>query len=400
MLISFKRETRRAKRGIAKRISVLLVTTTLVLVLIFLFLGQVTDALPRLPFTLPNLTRLAAVATNGANQWINSGNKISVPLSNFSPPRAKQSAWTQGDTALLDAPSVGRQIAHVGAHFPLTLLGGTTRVGGILWYHVQWSVPKIDRNGWVSASALTFNWPGKVASNASFDALSPDLWSYLTNLGSNTGAVAYDLTRQRIYTYNSSTPFISASSMKVPIMLTFLDSVELQGREPTGDEMNFLTMMIENSDNDSASTLYSAVGGAEGIVTYMQKIGVNDLIPDDDAWGYSTVTPQSMVNLLTLLYSGKILNTSHRALALNLMENVEPDQQTGVGETAPPEAIVALKDGWVIGDDNLWAVNSSGIVTVGNETYIISVFTQAQQALEDGQDIARKVCRSVASLLL
>jgi hypothetical protein len=131
----------------------------------------------------------------------------------------------------------------------------------------------------------------------------------------------------------------------------------------------------------------------------MQKIGVNGLAADDGAWGYSTITPQAMVDLLTLLYNGKILNSNHRTLALNLMENVEADQRIGVGDTAPNNATVALKDGWVVSDDGLWAMNSSGIVTVGNETYIISVYTQAQETLEGGQDITHKVCRTVASLL-
>jgi hypothetical protein len=64
-----------------------------------------------------------------------------------------------------------------------------------------------------------------------------------------------------------------------------------------------------------------------------------------------------------------------------------------------PDATVALQDGWVTGDDDLWAVNSSGIVTVGKETYIITVYTQGQQALEDEENITRKVCSMVASLL-
>src|SRR5262249_1126933 len=136
-----------------------------------------------------------------------------------------------------------------------------------------------------------------------------------------------------------------------------------------------------------------------GITAYMQKIGVNGLFSDDDAWGYSTITPQAMVDLLTLLYNGQILNSHHRTLALNLMENVEPDQQVGVGDTAPQKATVALKDGWVTGEDDSWAMNSSGIVMVRNETYIIAVYMQEQGALEDAQDIARNICESVASLL-
>ena len=62
-------------------------------------------------------------------------------------------------------------------------------------------------------------------------------------------------------------------------------------------------------------------------------------------------------------------------------------------------AMVALQDGWVTGNDDLWAVNSSGIVTVGSETYIIAVYMQEQQGLEDGEDITRKVDSAVASLL-
>ena len=46
--------------------------------------------------------------------------------------------------------------------------------------------------------------------------------------------------------------------------------------------------------------------------------------------------------------------------------------------------MAALKDGWVPGPDGLWAVNSSGIVTLGGETYLIAVHTQHLSALERG----------------
>ena len=89
----------------------------------------------------------------------------------------------------------------------------------------------------------------------------------------------------------------------------------------------------------------------------------------------------------------------YRAQALNLMENIESDQQAGIGDTAPVGSTVAMKDGWVPGPDDLWAMNTSGIVTVGKETYILSVYTQEQASLDDGQAIARHVCSTIASLL-
>ncbi len=187
--------------------------------------------------------------------------------------------------------------------------------------------------------------------------------------------------------------------MKVPIILTFLDMTERQGREPNDDEKNWLTTMIENSDNDSASALYyGEIGGAEGVAHYLQRIGISGLSPDPASWGYSLITPQAMVNLLTLLYAGKILTAQDRNLVLYLMEHIEPDQRVGVGDSAPKGSTVALKDGWVLGPDNLWAMNSSGIVTLKQKTYIIAVYVQEKPDMKIGQEIARHVCGTIASL--
>ncbi len=314
--------------------------------------------------------------------------------------QAQQTIWTRGDTSLLTAPVSGQVVAHADQDFVLKLLGDARWMTGTLWYHVQWSTPQSTNRGWVSAANVTFVSPGNVPQWASLDMLSPRLAAYLTNVGSNAGVVVYDVTHQRYYTYNSNTQFIIASSMKVPIMLTFFDTLEQQGLEPDDYQMNVLTTMIENSDNDSASELYfNELNGAASVIDYMQRIRVSGLNPDPGSWGYSTITPQTMVDLLTLLYKGKILTQPDRATAYNLMENIEPDQQVGVGDTAPDGSTVAMKDGWVTGPDDLWAMNSSGIVTSNKETYIISVYTQEQQSLDDGQEITRQVCGSVASLL-
>ncbi len=313
---------------------------------------------------------------------------------------SQQTIWAYGETDLLKISASEQAIAHIGQNFPLTLLGDTNWTQGMLWYHVQWSTPKNTSSGWVSAANVTFTSPGNKAAWASLNVLSPDLAAYLTGIGSKVGVVLYDVTHRRYYTYNSTTQFIVASSMKVPIMLTFLTMLEHQGREPNDDEMNLLTTMIENSNNDSASALYySEIGSAGGVTNYMQSIGASGLNPSSDAWGYSVITPLAMVDLLTRLYEGKILTDHDRALALNLMEHVESDQQVGIGDTAPSGFTVAMKDGWVPGPDNLWAMNTSGIVMSNQQTYILSVYTQEQQSLEDGQTIVRQVCRTVASLL-
>lgn len=314
---------------------------------------------------------------------------------------SQQTIWSQGEAALLTAPSTGKVVAHVGQSFPLTLLGNATWNSGMLWYHVQWTALKSTNAGWVSAALITFNSPGNVPGWASFDVLSPDLAAYLAHSGSNVAAVVYDVTRQRYYTYHANAQLLTGSSIKVPIMLTFFDMIERQQRQPNAYEMHLLTTMIENSNNDSAGILYNGeVGGAAGVAAYLQRIGITGLNPYPVDFGWSLISPLAMVNLLTLLHEGSILTAHDRQLALYLMEHIQFDQQVGVGDTAPRGATAALKDGWVRGADNLWSMNSSGIVTLGQETYIIAVYTQEQYFLESEQAMARHVCGTVASQLI
>ncbi len=325
--------------------------------------------------------------------------------------------WAVGDTSILSAPGTGTVTVHIGQAFPLTLVGGETMVAGERWYQVAWKSPDAAGTGWAPAKNVTFTSPGNVAGWASFDVLSPALAAYLNGQGGNVAAVVYDVTRQRYYTYNMNGRFIVGSSMKVPIMLTFLNQTESEGREPTDDEMCLLTHMIENSDNDAASAFFfgypyalcgddfESIGGSGGVSSYLSKIGISGLEPDQQAWGYSTITSLTMVNLLTLLNAGKILTQQDRALAFHLMENIESDQQVGVGNTAPNGATVAMKDGWLQAEGpdgpetGPWAMNSSGIVTLGKENYIISVYTDNNDTLADGQAIAMHVCGAVASAL-
>lgn len=313
--------------------------------------------------------------------------------------RPGEQVWATGDTAVRDILTSNTVKIHVGQAFPFTLAGDTQWMDGSLWYRVYWQTPHTSDAGWINASALTFTSPGDAPRWASFDVLSPDLANYFAAQGQNSAAVVYDVTHNQYYTYNPNGQFIMASSAKVPIMLTFLTKLEDQGREPNGQEMYWLTTMIENSNNDSAQALFDEIGGAPAMDAFMHRVNVPGLAPDPDAWGWSTVSPLAMVRLLTLLHEGKVLNAGHRALALNLMQNVESDQQIGVGDTAPQGATVALKDGWVPAPDGLWAMNSSGIVTVGSETYIIAVYTQHEGSLDDGWNITRHVCTAVAHAL-
>jgi beta-lactamase class A len=323
------------------------------------------------------------------------------------------SLWAKNDLAVYSAPGAASAIrAHEAMGFAFTATGRAAWSAETLWYEVSWHASDTLEGGWVRAVDVSFSAVnpatpassarapgGWIASSGAGVLLWAGLNAYVATLGGKAGFAAYDVTRDAWYGYNQQTPFIMASSSKVVIMLTLLSETEAQRREPNGSEMYLLATMIENSNNDSAQALFDEIGGAPAMSAFLARAKVRGIQPNADAWGYSTTTPQAMVQLLALLYGGQVLTANDRSLALGLMRQVEPDQRTGVGDTAPAGATVALKDGWVPGPDGLWAVNSSGIVTLGRETYIIAVYTHHDSSLGQGWAITQQIASMAARLL-
>lgn len=313
-------------------------------------------------------------------------------------PTSGAQAWLTLDNALRTTPGGATGAASLGSASPVSLNGSAQWIGSVLWYGVAWSTPARSGAAWAPVTALSATRPSGPGS-AGFDTLSPSLLSYLSGQGDNVGVVAYDVTRGMVYSYNGDQKFIMASSAKVPLLVSYLQSIEAQGRGPNGDEVATMTTMIENSDNDAAQLIYDTIGYDSGQTSYMRSWGIHDYSSDPNGWGWGQWTPADMAHLLTLLQSGAVLNRADRALAINLMENVESDQRFGAGDLAPNGATVAMKNGWVQGPDGEWAVNSSGIITVGHETYIVTVYSDEQNTFGDGLDIVNHVCGAIGQAL-
>ena len=81
------------------------------------------------------------------------------------------------------------------------------------------------------------------------------------------------------------------------------------------------------------------------------------------------------------------------------MSHIESDQQFGVGDSAPNGASFWMKNGWVTGPDGAWDVNSSGIVKVGGETYIVTVYNGELGSFQQGIDIVNHVCGAIGQSL-
>jgi hypothetical protein len=104
----------------------------------------------------------------------------------------------------------------------IILIGMMVVIGGIIFF----SAPDSNASAQVRMAQGSSN--GVPRPNSVTLHLSLTYYSGVLN------AAVYDLTRGHsyTYTYGGSSFFVPASSMKVPIMLTFFDMIERQGRAP------------------------------------------------------------------------------------------------------------------------------------------------------------------------
>ncbi|MBV9843977.1 MAG: hypothetical protein JOZ47_02730 [Kutzneria sp.] len=139
--------------------------------------------------------------------------------------------------------------------------------------------------------------------------------------------------------------------------------------------------MIRSSDNDSATMLWDAVGGAAGMRAGNSRLGFTGTVSDpNDFWGLTITTVQDQLGLLKALTSSTWpLTHRSRAYVADLLSQVEADQVWGVSEAADAGTTPVLKNGWlpVDSDDDLWAINSIGRAEHGGDYYLVAVLSSS-----------------------
>jgi hypothetical protein len=158
--------------------------------------------------------------------------------------------------------------------------------------------------------------------------------------------------------------------------------------------------MIEDSDNDAATSLWYEAGAATGIGAYNDKAGLTRTTPSQcvtcagfpwPGWGLTTTVPYDQLTLLKQLVTPgprPLLSRAQRNYVLSLMENVTPDQRWGVSGGVPAGVTVALKNGWLpLNHANTdWQVNSVGWVSGAGRDYLIAVFSTGNPTEQYGID--------------
>jgi beta-lactamase class A len=218
--------------------------------------------------------------------------------------------------------------------------------------------------------------------------------------GGHFAVAVDDLTTGSQEAYGGAEEFVTASIVKVDILVTLLYQAQEAGQALTGEDQDLATTMIENSDNDSASDLYDDVGGAEAIDEANRVCGLSETtVGTDGYWGLTTTTVDDQIRLLRVVFtSPSRLSSASQDYIQSLMSQVEADQQWGVTAAADPGTRFMVKNGW-LPNPSLWEINSIGEVTHDSQRMLIAVLSDDNATEDSGVSLVEDVARTAAATM-
>ncbi|HJZ02413.1 MAG TPA: serine hydrolase [Streptosporangiaceae bacterium] len=258
-----------------------------------------------------------------------------------------------------------------------------------------------------AAAAATASSPAPRPAASHHDPLGSAAASYVSRRDGVVLAAVYDLRTGQTWQFGQGQPQDEASVVKLDVLETLLAERGRSGIELSAGDRTLAEQMIEDSDNDAATSLWDEVGGASGIRSFNTSAGLADTVPSScvncpgfpwPGWGLTTTIPGDQLTLLrTLVEPNSLLTNAERNYALSLMENVTPGQRWGVSGGVPAQATVALKNGWLPlnSADNNWQINSVGWISGGGRDYLIAVLTTGNPTEQYGIDTIDRLAAMV-----
>ncbi len=251
--------------------------------------------------------------------------------------------------------------------------------------------------------------PEKPAARRAAASPFASLTRYLARRSGHVTAAVYDARTRATWVLHPGAVQDTASIVKVQIMGTSLQEAETAGEQMPGPQAALMPSMIENSDNQSATTLLQDVGGPRAVAQFDRSAGLDRTIPSTLAlipgtswpgWGLTTTTALDEVTLVSrFAYPNRVLSHASRRYGLSLMEKVESDQDWGVSAGVPAGTTIALKNGWLPLGPADWQVNSIGWVAGNGRNYVLAVLTRGSPTEAYGIQTIQAVARAVFAQL-
>jgi beta-lactamase class A len=229
--------------------------------------------------------------------------------------------------------------------------------------------------------------------------LTSDLKSYLDDRPGDASVAIRDLSSGITYGYDSRLRTVTASIVKVDILVALLLHAQQANRHLTSTERRLATTMIHISDNDAATALWDRIGGSSGLTSANRKLGLrNTTAGSGGVWGTTTTSAADQIRILrSLTSSTSPLSAASRKYVLGLMAGVTSSQRWGVSAAAGDDDSTALKNGWLprTVDDGRWTINSIGRIKGDDHDYLIAVLSKNNPSMNEGVTTVEHVAKVV-----
>jgi hypothetical protein len=213
-----------------------------------------------------------------------------------------------------------------------------------------------------------------------------DIDSRLRGRSSKVGLATTDSRTGITCQFHATWHFIAASAVKVIILAALLRKEQQADRALTAAQRNLAWLMITESDNDAATTLWNE-DGMPALQHFLNLAGMTQTVLSP-AWGLTLLTAHDEILLLHLLtVPNNVLDQAFRIYARYLMGHVIAAQRWGVPAGAPRSVQVHVKNGWLPYPPNgPWEINSVGAFTSAHRVYLIAILTYGNASMGYGID--------------
>ena len=214
-------------------------------------------------------------------------------------------------------------------------------------------------------------------------------------------AHVHDLRSDCGYSMNRDARNPTASVFKVMVMAGTLLEAQNAERPPTDYEINQMTPMITESANSPVRSLWRSFGSSPWFREQGEIFGLRETSISADggsAWGRTTTSALDQVNLLRQVLVGDWgpLDDEYRAIALDLMTSVVPDQTWGVTAGVPDDWVVAQKNGFAgVTANSVGWVDEPG----ESEGYVVAILTTGWSNWRNGVAAIEEVSAQVAGIM-
>jgi beta-lactamase class A len=216
----------------------------------------------------------------------------------------------------------------------------------------------------------------------------------------NAGVAVDDLTTGQWGSCEGNQEFITASIVKADILATLLYQAQRDHGSLSAEQRSLATLMIEDSDNNAATSLWNDAGGEAGVDAANKDFGLRDTTAGyGQKWGITTTSPNDQIRLLRLIFTTPSkLSAASQEYIQTLMRHVTSEQAWGVPATADAGTASAVKNGWLPAP-KLWAVNSIGYVTHNGHHLLIAVMSHYNYSYGGGIYLVEEIAGKAASAI-